>query len=43
MSGADTAPRDQAWVTIDVDLPAAEVARFCGDLERLYWQRVPIE
>jgi len=36
MSGADTAPRDQAWVTIDVDLPASEVARFCGDLERLY-------
>lgn len=36
MSGADPAPRDQAWVAIDVHLSAAEVARFCDDLERLY-------
>jgi len=36
MSGADTAPRDQAWVAIDLRLSAAELARFCDDLERLY-------
>ena len=36
MSGVDAAARDEAWVAIDAPLSAAELARFCLDLERLY-------
>jgi hypothetical protein len=36
MSGVDAGARDEAWVAIDAPLSAAELARFCLDLERLY-------
>lgn len=36
MSGVAARARDEAWVAIDAPLSAAELARFCLDLERLY-------
>jgi hypothetical protein len=36
MSGSEVPAADAAWVVIDAPLSPAALARFCGDLERLY-------